>query len=303
MRFGRLFFGLAVILFTVWIIIGEQITGVSSDAVVNARLLTIRAPIAGRLEIHDRYLGTFIGAGEDLATLDDEWVNITRLNDLRMERAFAASEVERLVAFAAEPPTTKSMESYANPEVLTNRSPRTDTQVGRSELAVYLNEARQRLAAIDVRIADENVQIARLANARLINPSDAVMWEFLADNGEVVQRGQDIIKLMLCGTELVTLSVPANVYNRLSIGQVAKFRLNNNSKVYDGYITRLAGSGASTIYRNLAVAPSNKHVERYDIMLLVTELRDDPKLRCSVGQTGRVFFETRPLDWVRDLVK
>jgi hypothetical protein len=72
--------------------------------------------------------------------------------------------------------------------------------------------------------------------------------------------------------------------------------------LYDGTITRIAGAGAETIYRNLAVAPSIRHLERYDIALLVPELRENTELRCTVGQTGRVFFDTRPLDRMRSLL-
>ncbi len=302
MRFGRFFIGLTVILVALWVIVGEQITGVSSDAVVNARLSTLRAPIAGTLDMPMRPFGTFIDSDEDLAALDNPLVDVVRLNDLRMERAFAAAEIGRLVAFGADA-AAEATQDNTDPEVLANRSPRTNSRVGAAELEVYLTEARQRLAAFDVRLLEENANVARLRNTRLTAPSDGLLWEVLADNGEVVQRGQDILKLMLCDTALVTLSVPDNVYNRLRVGQKAKFRLNGTETLYDGTITRIAGAGAETIYRNLAVAPSIKHLERYDVALLVPELREDTDLRCTVGQTGRVFFETRPLDWARDLLK
>ena len=303
MRFGRLFLGLAVILLALWVIIGEQITGVSSDAVVNARLSTVRAPIAGTLDMPMRPFGMSIRADDELATLNDPLADKVRYNDLRMERAFAAAEVERLVAFGADQVPADAEQINSDPEVLANRAPRTNTRVGNSELAVYLTEARSRLEAIDVRLVDEDARLALLSNASLTAPSDGLLWEILADDGEVVQRGQDILKLMLCDTALVTLSVPVNAYNRLRVGQSAKFRLDGTEALYDGTITRIAGSGAETIYRNLAVAPSIKHLERYDIALLVPELRENSTLRCTVGQTGRVFFEARPLDRMRDLLK
>jgi len=303
MRFGRLFLGLAVILLALWVIIGEQITGVSSDAVVNARLSTVRAPIAGTLDMPMRPFGMSIRADDELAKLNDPLADKVRYNDLRMERAFAAAEVERLVAFGADQVPADAEQINSDPEVLANRAPRTNTRVGNSELAVYLTEARSRLEAIDVRLVDEDARLALFSNASLTAPSDGLLWEILADDGEVVQRGQDILKLMLCDTALVTLSVPVNVYNRLRVGQSAKFRLDGTEALYVGTITRIAGSGAETIYRNLAVAPSIKHLERYDIALLVPELRENSTLRCTVGQTGRVFFEARPLDRMRDLLK
>lgn len=284
-------------------IIGEQITGVSSDAVVNARLSTVRAPIAGTLDMPMRPFGMSIRADDELATLNDPLADKVRYNDLRMERAFAAAELERLVAFGADQVPADAEQINSDPEVLANRAPRTNTRVGNSELAVYLTEARSRLEAIDVRLVDEDARLALLSNASLTAPSDGLLWEILADDGEVVQRGQDILKLMLCDTALVTLSVPVNVYNLLRVGQSAKFRLDGTEALYDGTITRIAGSGAETIYRNLAVAPSIKHLERYDIALLVPELRENSTLRCTVGQTGRVFFEARPLDRMRDLLK
>ncbi|MEY8117720.1 HlyD family efflux transporter periplasmic adaptor subunit [Falsihalocynthiibacter sp. BN13B15] len=292
-----------MILFALWVIVGEQITGVSSDAVVNARLSTVRAPIAGTLDMPMRPFGTVIQEGEALATLNDPLVDSVRRDDLRMELAFAAAEVERLVAFGADQVEANTSDSSADPEVLANRSPRTDTRIGHSDLNVYLSEARSRLAAIDARLFEENTRLTRLSSANLTAPTDGLLWEVLADDNEVVQRGQDILKLMVCDSALVTLSVPDNVYNRLRVGQPAKFRLEGVETLYDGTITRIAGAGAETIYRNLAVAPSIKHLERYDIALLVPELRKNTELRCTVGQTGRVFFETRPLDWVRDLLK
>ena len=302
MRLGRLFLGLAVILVALWIIVGEQITGVSSDAVVNARLSTMRAPIAGTLDMPLRPLGTVIPSGEEFATLSDPLADDVRLNDLRMERAFSAAEVERLVALDAWQASAAISQTTAKPEVLANLNLRTSTSVSALRLGVYLIEARSRLAAIDVRYAEESARVALLRNASLTAPSRGVLWEVLADNGEVVQRGQDVLKLMLCNTALVTLSVPEHVYNRLRVGQVAKFRLDGTETLYDGTITRIAGAGAETIYRNLAVAPSIKHLERYDVTLLVPELRANTELRCTVGQTGRVFFDTRPLDWVRGLL-
>ncbi|MHB0951186.1 MAG: hypothetical protein ACYC10_04590 [Allorhizobium sp.] len=61
----------------------------------------------------------------------------------------------------------------------------------------------------------------------------------------------------------------------------------------------MAGSGAQNVYQNLAVGPSQEHLGRYDVALSVPGLLGDDKLRCGIGRTGRVFFEPRPLDWLR----
>jgi hypothetical protein len=298
MRIGRLFLGLVVILFALWIIIGEQITGVSSNAVVNARLWTLRAPITGELDLLRRPFGTLIHEGETLAMLNNPMIDVARRDDLRMERAFVEAEIARLVSFGAD----QTVASTTNPDVLANRSPRTDRRIGGSDINVYLYEAQSRLAAIDARLVEENTMINRLSNATLTSSIDGLLWEVHTDDGELVQRGQDIIKLMVCDSALVTLSVSKNIYNRLRVGQLATFRLDGEEMLFDATITRMAGAGAATIYRNLAIAPSIKSLESYDISLMVPKLQDITDLRCTVGQTGRVFFDTRPLDWVRDLL-
>jgi hypothetical protein len=127
-------------------------------------------------------------------------------------------------------------------------------------------------------------------------------WEVLAADGEDIQRGDAVVRLLDCDSTIVTLSVTESVFNRLSIGDTAVFRPRGDRETYDGTVERLAGSGAATIYTNLAVAPSQLHLERHDVTLSVPGLRDNNALDCKVGRTGRVFFDTRPLDRLRDLL-
>ena len=102
---------------------------------------------------------------------------------------------------------------------------------------------------------------------------------------------------------MVTLSVTESVFNGLTIGGSAKFRLGGASDIYDATIGRLAGSGAETIYRDMAVAPSQRHLERFDVTLIVPALRDAGPEGCLIGRTGRAFFDTRPQDWLRSLLR
>ena len=46
MRIARLLIGVIVILVAGWIIVGEQMSGASANAVVNARISTVRAGIS-----------------------------------------------------------------------------------------------------------------------------------------------------------------------------------------------------------------------------------------------------------------
>ena len=250
----------------------------------------MRAPIDGTLDMPLRPFGAIVHAGDELATLKDARADRVQLNDLSMERAFSAAEIQRRITLDAGQTKTDVNRILADPKVSSG------------EHDAALTEMRSQLAAIDVRIAAGTARSALLGNASMTAPTDGLLWEVLADNGEIVSRGQDVLKIMVCNTALVTLSVPDNVYNRLRVGQTGKFRLDGTETLYEGTITRMAGAGATTIYSNLAIAPSIKHLERYDIALLVPGLRTDTELHCTVGQTGRVFFDTRPLDWVRSIL-
>jgi hypothetical protein len=54
MRFARLIIGSLVIAVAILVIAGEQLSGASADAVINARTTTLRAPIAGTLTLESQ---------------------------------------------------------------------------------------------------------------------------------------------------------------------------------------------------------------------------------------------------------
>ncbi len=176
----------------------------------------------------------------------------------------------------------------------------------RQELAAAdagISEAEARLAGVAAREETERRRVNRSGGAELPSPVDGIYWEELASNGETVQRGDPVARLADCRSTIVTLSVTEAVFNRLSVGDAAVFRPRGERDAYGGTVLRLAGAGAATFYRNLAVAPSQRHLERYDVAVLIPELRSDSALGCAVGRTGRVFFDRRPLDALRDLFR
>ena len=373
MRFTRLFIGFLVIVVAIAIIASEQLAGASANAVINARLTTIRAPIAGSLTAQRRPLGSAVTSGEPLGSLQDSMVDRVRLYDLESDRSVVSAEVVRLektieaveraleklqgrtltyrserlrqLAAASRSATlvkelaeirAQARDPMRSPEDIRateleledarqratmaeialssaregvflgdgyNDAPYSEQQSTELSLRLALLKAelaveQDRAVAIDERLRAERLRVNRLGSAELVSNVDGRVWEVLAGSGETVQRGQDIMKLIDCEATIVTLSVSEGVYNRLSVGDSAVFRA-SGGRTFDATITRLAGSGAETIYRNLAIAPSERHLQRYDVTLLSPELRESADLGCAVGRTGRVFFEARPLDFLR----
>ncbi|WP_425053657.1 HlyD family efflux transporter periplasmic adaptor subunit [Psychromarinibacter sp. S121] len=386
MKYARPLLGLVIALVAVWVIVGEQMSGASADAVVNAPVVTVRADVAGTLELPNRAFGSRIASGEVVANVTDQLVDTVRLNDLLMEARFAAAETIRVTAdleatkavqaelhqrtrifhgerlaeirarltharirlaylesgempddtelrvidlvddmqdrLPGEPLTEVLVLDHARERVevleialraaergvflgdgyndspnAEQRATELDTVIAGLETAKAQAEAREK--AIAERIGRERVRVNALTGGEIAAPINGLFWEILQADGVTVQRGDPILRLVDCDATIVTLSVTERIYNSLHIGQDASFRLSGSNEVMDATIARLAGSGAATVYEHLAVAPSQKHLERYDVALLVPALAANPETRCMIGQTGRAFFDRRPLDWFR----
>lgn len=164
-----------------------------------------------------------------------------------------------------------------------------------------LKAAQARVSAYENRIDRERIRVNALAAATVSSPVDGIVWERLAAEGTALQQGDPFLRIANCGEVVVTLSVTENVYNTLETGDTATFRFTGERGTLSGTVTRLAGAGAATVYREMAVAPDQKHLERYDVSLILPELRTGREEGCMIGRTGRVFFDDRPLNVLRRL--
>ncbi|MBU3261928.1 HlyD family efflux transporter periplasmic adaptor subunit [Roseovarius sp. PS-C2] len=384
MRYLRLCIGFFLLFGALYVIVVEQMTGASSNAFINAPLLTARAPVAGDVALPDRVPGAVIKKGTTLFSVEDARADRVRLDDLRLERDLLAADLERHEAerdarqdalrwiestadkYAAGrtrelevvagvpssgPNTPSRSASEANTGLVEeNKLAPDEDNLGRflelsgafldgaagnfddietlqlqaARNAVFLDDSagaawnmalRQRevatslalveadiartqdqLAAYETRIERELSSLVSLRGDTLASPIDGVLWQELTANGVNVQRGDPIMNIADCASVLVTLSVSETIYNSLSTGDAATFRPLGGDRVMQGTVARLAGSGAASVYAGMAVAPSEEHLQRYDVALVVPELRASPAEGCSIGRTGRVFFDDRPLD-------
>jgi multidrug resistance efflux pump len=168
-----------------------------------------------------------------------------------------------------------------------------------AELASERRQIEERIAQFERLLQAERVRVNRLTSAALTARIDGLAWDFLVDDGEYARRGQDLVKLVDCNGLVVTASVTEALYDRLSIGAPAQFRLFGDERVFDATITRLGGAGASQLYANLAIGASTEHLTRFDVTLSVPALVQQPDLACAIGRTGRVVFAAGPVGLVR----
>ncbi|MEA2802371.1 MAG: hypothetical protein QOG78_2854 [Rhodospirillaceae bacterium] len=395
-RIVGLIIGGVVVVVGLFIIVGEQMAGVSADAVINAQVLVLRAPVDGEITMQVRTLGTRVSPDEPLATISDPRPDDTRLVDLQRELRRVAIDLERLQsladklapireAFAKQAGDyatgrvsqleTRLTEGIATLDGVQARLRDTDSiarraaELGRSgtvsgaeqsrsraalevgtqdlqvarqrvaylkieldaarggtflgdsyndtpysqqrlreteqRLSEYKTEIRERderLVALKDQVSEERVRAARFREARIASPTTGILWELMTGSGEYVRRAQDVMRIVDCTTTVVTASVRESLYNHLHVGDPVQFRLLGDGKIYDGVVARLAGSGAETIYRSLAIGPSLEHLKRFDVAISSPALTADPAAACAVGRTGRVVFSSRPLDFWRRLM-
>jgi multidrug resistance efflux pump len=168
-----------------------------------------------------------------------------------------------------------------------------------AELYVDEERIKARIVQYGRQIDAERLRVNRLTSAALNARVPGVVWDFLVDDGEHARRGQDLVKLVDCNSLVVTAGVSEALYASLSVGAPVQFRLFGDDRIFDGTITRLGGSGASSLYPNLAVGPSPQHLQRFDVTVTVPELTRQPDLGCAIGRTGRVIFSSGHIATVR----
>jgi multidrug resistance efflux pump len=373
-----------------YVVIGEQMAGTSADAVINAQVTTLRAPVNGDLTLEIHRLGARFSRGEVVGRVSDPRPADERVVDLARTLALTRDDLKRLqeqeaTLAASREILSRQASDYARGRVLQlearlaearalmeaaqarqrevhatfqraqelNRSgvqtvadlnrARSGSEIGLQDIEVLRSRSRylsieldaaqrgvfigdntndspvsqQRLREIEQRLAElagdirernsrialleseldgERVRLTRAREARLVAPSHSILWEIVTSSGEYVGRGQEVARMVDCATTMVTASVRESVYNQMKVGDPAQFRLFSGASVHDGTVARLAGSGAESIYRSLAIGPSGEHLKRYDVTIAVPTLAADPQLNCAVGRTGRVVFAPRPLD-------
>lgn len=155
-----------------------------------------------------------------------------------------------------------------------------------ADLGAELKQRESRIARLQTELTSETARFADVAEVSVTAPSSGSVWEVLTAPGEQVRRGQELARMLDCNSAVVTAAVSESVYNRLRVGQPAKFRLRDGSRDLDGRIVHLTGVAAAPA--NFAIAPSALTRESYRVTVKVPELARSAT--CDLGRTGRVLF-------------
>jgi len=155
-----------------------------------------------------------------------------------------------------------------------------------AELAADLRAREERLHGLEQELKLEGARYSELSEADLISPVAARVWEVLVSPGEEVRRGQDLVRLLDCSGVLVTTAVSESVYNRLQLGDPARFRFTGGDTDYPGRVIRLSGLAAPP--DNLAIQPTALN-GAYRATVSIPAFGG---ASCAVGRTGKVVFQS-----------
>jgi multidrug resistance efflux pump len=157
-----------------------------------------------------------------------------------------------------------------------------------ADLTSQLDERQGRIAYLKKEETEETSNLASNSVADVAATVQGRIWETLTANGEEVRQGQDLLRVLDCAGAVVTATVSESTYNKLWVGQPAKFQLRGMSKEYAGSVAGLTGLTAAG--SNYAIDQTALTREPYHVTIAVPALagRQD----CNVGRTGNVTFDT-----------
>lgn len=155
-----------------------------------------------------------------------------------------------------------------------------------AELTADLRERSVRLQNLKAELTAETRRFTDRAVVDVVAPAEGHLWEVLTAPGEEVRRGQDLVRLVDCTGAVVTASVNERVYNRLRLGDPARFRLRDGGREHEGTVVGLTGLAAAPA--NLAIQPSALSKDFYRVTVAVPDLIVSGS--CGVGRTGKVVF-------------
>lgn len=159
-----------------------------------------------------------------------------------------------------------------------------------TDISAQIEERNVRLAQLRRDLADEEKRYAELASASVAVPITGTVWERLTANGEEVTRGQDLLRILDCGSAMVTAAVSESTYNSLHLGQSATFHLRGESLEREAQVIAL--NGLAAVPANLAIEQKALAREPYHVTIRVPSLSSGAD--CFVGRTGKVTFRTEP---------
>ena len=163
-----------------------------------------------------------------------------------------------------------------------------EVEVELADVQARLAGTAKELAAVKQDLIKEEQRDRELSAAVIRANISGRVWEVMTAPGEHVNAGQVLMRLLDCGSAIVTASVSERTFQKLTIGQNAMFRPSDGGERVRGWVVGL--SGLATVTSNDAIQPKALTSEPYHVTLKFPELAQQGQ--CQVSRAGLVTFNT-----------
>lgn len=295
---------------------------VADNAYITGEVVTLRAPFSGRFDGFSKYNGDAVEAGEPLAEFEPEplrqAVEVARLDlekavQTEIQRCLGVQESEGDIAIGRLEldEARRTRDRY---RALMARRLITAEQMEKAERTTELARLRiQRLGdvrsgqAIDLDVPVlERVQVLGMAEAylkaeyrqqqaRLVSPSDGVIYRIHAHPGDMLREGDPLLAIVPTGSRFVEALVLETDLSRIDLDRpVRVLPASGHGVELRGWVRRIMPSAASVfspLPRNNIDSNWVKVTQRVPVMIAL-EARGDAGL-LPLGTSARVEFPVR----------
>lgn len=146
MKLIRIGLGALLLLWGLYVVVGEYLSGTSADATINARTTVLRAPIQGSAEFSVRSIGARVSPEEAVVRVTDNQFDNARLIDLERTRSTMEADLARLKAQSAAVDEARKVLSSQAKSYQEGRVRQIRSRIAEAQTAVNSAEARFREA-------------------------------------------------------------------------------------------------------------------------------------------------------------
>ncbi len=247
----KIVFSILLIGFALWVIVPRLNEVASTDAVVTARALMIRAPEAGTVAECPRRSGITVTKGQTIVTLDI-------VSDSRAAKALD----DDLNAFATR---IKALEDQYNANETARKQPenadkRADFLIAQANLGATLAEARKRSELLRAAtVSKPHVAVA--------TPIEGLVWRALTQPGKMVAAHDPLVQVLDTDSFFVDCSVHRDDVQYIQPGGKASVKILGQSQWLEGTVESVLSPESYDEQLDFAVAGPRVRSNEYRVLV------------------------------------
>jgi multidrug resistance efflux pump len=286
----KILVAITLIVYGASVIIPRMVEVTAIDAVITARVLTVRAANAGTLTASKGVPGQWFEKGAELGRVESKPVDSGLLRDTEAE---LEQQGLRLQALEAQYVKLGAVQKQLEAEGTTSK--KTDILVAQAQLETVLGDVRRRLDILRATAKREGARLALVQQTAVTAPVAGLLWKLQESPGSQVAEHTPLFQLLDASTFFVDASVSKDDLPYLVLGAPAQVKPMGKDVWYDGVIQSVIGPGAHDENENFAAGGPALHPNEYRVQIQLKLSGDDrPKaMALLTGTRAAVYFGRR----------